>query len=279
MQRFLGIFASDHRHLACAIARVWPGFLPADPAFRGRLGLGTHGGDEVLRLRRPVAPGIRGDELVGPASGNVALFTVDDRDPGRFTPEGTAPWRYRALLGTVTLAGTPDGELEARAAALVPPFLAREAPEEPAESVAFRLVLSVLNDMGRLDPRQVPADVLGEAVRAALRLWPRVGTAADGSLPGVALCVTDGRCLAAGATAGAVVQAEALDGIEDCQRCSEPGRSRDHDPVRARHPGVRTVVLSGGTDAWRPGVPALEDGAVAVLDEDGFLRVRGGARL
>ena len=279
MQRFLGVFASDHRHLPCAIARSWDGFLPPDPAFRGRLGLGTHGGDEVLRLRRPVAAGVRGEDLIAPASGNVALFTLDDRDPGRFTPEGTAPWRYRSLLGTVAFTGTPDAGLEARAGALLPLFLARESRDETPEAVAFRLVLSVLNDMGRLDARQVPAEVLAEAVRNALRMWHRVGGAPGEALPGVALCVTDGRSLAAGATGGAVVQAEALDDLEDCHRCSEPARSRDHDPVRVRHPGVRTIVLSGGADAWRPGVPSLEDGAVAVLDEDGFLQVRPAPRL
>lgn len=276
MQRFLGIFASDHRHLACAVARAWPGFLPADPAFRGRLGMGTYGGDEVLLMRRPVGSDVRGDAWIGPAQGNHALFALDDAMKGAFTPETTPPWRYRSVLAVLALGGAPDAGLREKILALVPDFLAREARDDPPEALAFRLLLSVLHDMGRLDARTIPSEVLAEALRTTLRLWPRAA-GAEGPSPGLAACVTDGRSLVAGAT-GVALHAWPSDGIPDCARCSEPARSKDHDPIRVRHDGVRTVVIVGGDiEPLAPGFRPLADGAVAVVDETGAYRVRAPA--
>ena len=276
MERFLGVFSSDHRHLACAVAQAWSGFPPSDPTFSGRMGLGTYGSDEVLLMRRPVGPDVRGDTWIPSAPGNHALFALDDTRQVRFTPETTAPWRYRNLLGVVALSAVPDPGFGDRVRALIPDFMAREALNEPPEALAFRLVLSVLHDMGRLDARTIPSDALSEAMRTAIRLWAR--TAGDAGVPvGMAACVSDGRSLVAGAT-GLPLYAWPSNDIADCARCSEPARSKDHDPSRVRHEGLRTVALTGGDiQPWNPGFQSVSDGAVAVVDETGAFRVRSPA--
>ncbi len=277
MQRFLGVFASDHRHLACAVARSWPGFLPGAPGFRGRMGLGTYGGDEILLMRRPVGPDVRGDTWIPPAPGNLALFALDDSPQARFRPDTTAPWRYRNLLGVFALETPPDAGFADRLLSMVPDFLAKESREDPVEALGFRLFLSVLNDMGRLDARTVPSELLGEALRTVIRLWPRLGAAEGGVLPGLAACVTDGRSLVAGG-AGLSVLVDESDGIPECTRCSEPSRSKEHDPIRVSHDEVRVVAITGGEigppdPRWHP----LADGAVGVVDETGAFRVRSPA--
>jgi hypothetical protein len=274
MERFLGVFASDHRRLACAVARAWTGFPPSDPAFRGRMGLGTYGGDEVLLMRRPVGPDVQGDAWIGPAPGNHALFAMDDTQQIRFTPETTAPWRYRNLLGVFALGAVPDPGFGDRVRTMIPEFMAREARNEPPEALAFRLVLSVLHDMGRLDARTIPSDSLAEALRTAIRMWPRASGEDGAPVPGMAACVTDGRSLVAGAT-GLPLYVWPSDSIPDCARCSEPARSKDHDPIRVRHDDLRMVVVAGGdVEPWNPGFRPLADGAVAVVDETGAFRVR-----
>lgn len=277
MQRFLGIFASDHRRLACSVARAWSGFPPADPAFQGRMGLGTYGGDEVLLMRRPVGCDVRGDTWIGPAPGNHALFALDDGRQVRFSPETTAPWRYRSILGVFALGGTPDEGFAERVLSTIPEFLAREAHNEPLEALAFRLVLSVLHDMGRLDARTIPSDAMAEALRTVMRLWPRLASP-EGLPPlGLAACVTDGRSLVAGGV-GLPIYVWPSDSIPDCSRCSEPARSKDHDPLRIRHDDMRMVAVAGGDiEPWDAGFRPLIDGAVAVVDETGAFRVRSPA--
>lgn len=270
MVRFCGIFASDSRHLKCAVALAEPFLRSARGSSRTRLGVGFYSGDEVLLTRRPAGPDLGLQALIGPAVGNHVLIGLDDSPSGHFRLEGTPPFRFRNYLGVWAVGHIQRKDFGDRVLFNLPEYLSRDIKSRLPGELVFRLFLSYLHDMGRLDARTVRPEVLIEALRSTFYLFPKVVEVGPGeAIPPLAACVTNGEHLVA-ATRGFPAWMRHGIGIEPCPLCSDPTRTRDHDPRRVGHPDVRvSLFLLTGAAEPLPGTAALLEGQVVAVTGTG----------
>ncbi len=270
MVRFCGIFASDSRHLKCAVAQVEPLLREAAGLGRNRLGVGCYCGDEVLLTRRPVSQALALQPLITPAVGNHVLIGLDDSPSAQFRLEGTPPFRFRNYLGIWTVGNLHRKDFAERVLFNLPEYLARDVKTGLPGELMFHLFLSYLHDMGRLDARTVRADILMEALRSTLQLFPKLAEVGPGEAhPAVAACVTNGEHLVAGARGTSVWMRHAT-GIEACSLCSDPIRTPDHDARRVDHLDVRvSVFLLNGATEPPAGYAALPEGQVVAVAGNG----------
>jgi hypothetical protein len=240
MLRFCGIFASDHRRLRCAVAQACPICGVGGASFHGRVGLGYFGGSEVLLMRRPAWPekGLLG--MLGRAPGNHVLIGLDDATGPQFPLDNTPPFRFHGYLGLAAVGPIERGDFAERVLFHVPAHLARNLPPGANAELLFRLFLSYVHDMGRLDDPGLAPSVLSEAARSTLLLLPKL---LDGPAPAAALCVTNGAHMVATAS-GTDLWMRVSDGIRACPACSEPARSAKHDPELVDHPAVKVVSIA-----------------------------------
>ncbi len=270
MVRFCGIFASDSRHLKCAVALAEPHLRGLVGSGRNRLGVGYYSGDEVLLTRRPIGQDLGLLGLLGPAVGNHVLIGLDDAPSVQFRLEGTPPHRFRNYLGVWAVGNVRRKDFADRVLFNLPEYLARDVKSQSPGELMFHLFLSYLHDMGRLDARSVRADILVEALRSTFQLFPKVIEAGPGeALPFLAACVTNGEHLVA-AVSGVAAWMRHGTGIESCALCSDPVRTRDHDPRRVDHPDVRVsaFLLTGSSEA-PAGYATLPEGQVVAVTGGG----------
>ncbi len=270
MVRFCGIFASDSRHLKCAVALAEPHLRASAGSGRNRLGVGYYCGDEVLLTRRPTGQDLGLLALIGPAVGNHVLVGLDDSPPAQFRLEGTPPHRFRNYLGVWAVGNVHRKDFADRVLFNLPEYLARDIKAPVPGELMFHLFLSYLHDMGRLDARSVRPDTLVDALRSTFQLFPKVAEVGPGeAIPPLAACVTNGEHLVA-ATRGVSVWMRHGTGIESCPLCSDPARTRDHDPRRVDHPDVRvSAFLLTGSSEPPAGYAALPEGQVVAVTGGG----------
>lgn len=242
--RFCGLFASDHQHLRCAASTIWPALRPREAGWKGRLGLGSFSGDEVLLLRRPVGADLSLVPFIPSGAANQVLVAIEDGPSAQFRPEAVPPLRFRNLLGAWHVGPIQDPDFGRKLLAHVPDYLARDLRHDAAPDLLHLLFLACLHDMGRLEPRSLAPAALVDALRSTLGLLPKLLERAPGTpLPPVAACVTNGQHFVAAAQGTDLWSYEA-NGIASCDLCSEPDRTPTHDPRMADHPEVRVVALA-----------------------------------
>jgi hypothetical protein len=243
-----------------------------DPGVQGRLGIGTYAGDEILLVRRPTGGDVSLEGILGPAATNHLLFGIDDASAKSFRPDSTPPYRFRNYLGFWDVGPVPHPEFARQVLSYVPDYLVRDVRGDSAGELLFLLFLSNLHDMGRLDARSVPVEVMLDAMRSTLRLFPALVSSGTGkNVPEVAGCITNGQHLVAAAS-GTDLWLEFLDELPDCERCSDSTRTVDHDPRQARHK-VRVVTLAHLRQDTPPegAFKAVSDGEVVAVRDDGVL--------
>ncbi len=270
MVRFCGIFASDSRHLKCAVALAEPHLRASIGSGRHRLGVGYYSGDEVLLTRRPIGQDLGLLALIGPAVGNHVLVGVDDSPSVQFRLEGTPPHRFRNYLGVWAVGNVHRKDFADRVLFNLPEYLARDIKSQVPGELMFHLFLSYLHDMGRLDTRSVRPDTLVDALRSTFQLFPKVAEVGPReAAPLLAACVTNGEHLVAAARGVSAWMRHGV-GIESCSLCSDPVRTRDHDPRRVDHPDVRvSVFLLTGSSEAPAGYAALPEGQVVAVTGGG----------
>lgn len=239
MLRFCGVFASDHRHLKCAVAATCQGGKVGDRP-KGRVGVGYYSGDEVLLMRRPVGAESGIVQMIGPAIGNHVLFGIDDSQTAQFRLESTSPFRFRNYLGLVSVGQIKQKDFAERLLFHVPEYLARDARSDLPSELLFLLYLSYVHDLGRIEAPRIAPGMLMDALRSTLMLVPKL---LDGSPPPLALCVGNGRHMVAAAI-GTDLWMRSFDGIDPCPLCSEPERTVDRDSRFVRHRDVRVVAFA-----------------------------------
>lgn len=270
MVRFCGIFASDSRHLKCAVALAEPHLRALAGPGRNRLGVGYYSGDEVLLTRRPTGQDLGLLAQIGAWVGNHVLVGLDDSPSVQFRLEGTPPHRFRNYLGVWAVGNVHRKDFADRVLFNLPEYLARDIKSRAPGELMFHLFLSYLHDMGRLDARSVRPDTLVDALRSTFQLFPKVAEVGPGeALPPLAACVTNGEHLVA-ATCGVSAWMRHGTGIESCSLCSDPVRTRDHDPRRVDHPDVRvSAFLLTGSSEPPAGYAALPEGQVVAVTGGG----------
>ena len=255
--RFCGLFASDHRHLKCAVAVVSQ-VCKTETRTRGRVGVGYYSGNEVLLMRRPVGIELNILQMIGPASGNHVLFGVDDSPSTQFRLESTPPFRFRRHLGLVSFGPVRHPEFAKRVLFHVPDYLARSARSELPGELLFLLYLSYLHDMGRIDSGSVAPTLLIDAVRSTFLLIPKL---LDGPAPPAAMCISNGEHLVAAAQ-GTDLWIRTSQGIEACPVCSTDK------PVG--HPDVRMVALAHiQSSDPHPGFMPVQPGDIVAVTSEG----------
>ena len=247
--KFCGIYASDHRHMKCAVAAACPVCLTPEERTRGRVGLGYYSGDEVLLMRRPVGPDMGVQQLLGPAMGNHVLVGFEEGLASQFRLENTPPLRFRNYLGLLSIGPVRCKDFASRLLFHVPDYLARDIRTDTPADLLFHLFLSYVHDLGRIDAKTMPAPLLMDAVRSTILLLPKLLDAP--APPPVALCVTNGQHMVAVAY-GTDLWMRVMDGITNCPDCSEPDRRIDHDARMVSHPEVKVVAFAHVEDTEPP---------------------------
>lgn len=270
MVRFCGVYASDSRHLKCAVSLVEPLLRDAMGAGRNRLGVGCYCGDEVLLTRRPIGQDLGLQAMIGAAAGNHVLIGLDDSPSVQFRLEGNPPYRFRNHLGVCSVGTIHRKDFAERVLFNLPDYLGRDVKTNAPGELIFHLFLSYLHDMGRLDARSVKVDVLIEALRSTFQLFPKVIEAGPGeAVPFLAACMTNGEHMVA-ATRGVPVWMRHITGIHACPLCSDPVRTRTQDARRVDHLDVRvSIFLLTGSSEPPEGFSALPEGQVVAVSGAG----------
>lgn len=233
MVKFCGLFVSDHRHVRCALASVGKTWDKCEGQ-RSWVGMGYYSGGEVLLMKRHGWPEGGAFEMLGPAPGNHVIIGISD-DLMRSDLEHIPPFRFRHYLGVVSIEHTDD--LLKKVTDHMPPHLVRNLPPYASAEAIFRLFLSYLYDMGRLNDFSVSPSVLTEAARSTMCLLTTLI-----NRPQAALCITNGMHLVAACT-GTDLFVYRKQEIFACPLCSEPERTQRHDPAYVDHRSVKVIAF------------------------------------
>jgi glutamine amidotransferase len=187
---------------------------------------------------------------------NLVLGHVRPGNSGGQRTENTQPFRYRSW--TFCHCGSLDRFEAVRESLLrsTPDFLRRNIRGKTDSEHLFYLLLSFLNDTGRLEDPRVRAGVVAQALESTLSYLDRLIRDAGGA-PHVGCClVTNGTFIVGGRRGGAPLKVK-RQGSFNC-----PDAGGKQLPV----PHLKAVVVAGGRAPQTPGWEDVADGATVTVN-------------
>lgn len=223
-------------------------------------GLSYYQAGEPLLLKQPRTSGgapldlcarmahLRTQLVLGQVAGpSAATRSMENTQPYRFHH-----WSY-CQIGELPRFDEVLPELQ-RA---IPDFMRRNIHGASADEVLFHLFLAFLNDAGRLDDEQLPAQQASAALRSALAYLDRLQR--DHGGPATELCclVTNGKIVLAARRGLSLVLARQTGYLNI-------GRDANERPLS--YPHLRSVLIMGGRAPIGSGWEAVGEHAVVCVD-------------
>ncbi len=268
----LAILQNDPSLLPCRLAALRPQVDFADRQTPDAIGAGYVQNGQVLVRHRPGSvPGLAADPLSLVADVRASAVVVHTRRAtvGSFKDENTHPFRKGGWLfahdGTVA----HFGDLRPALLERLPPFIRRGVTGETDSAHVFALFLAELKALGALSVREVPGEILGEALRRTVRAIEALSASVGDEPSTLNLVALDGRHLVACRRGTRPLHYALLDGMAECARHDLGADAPETHPQRLPHRHLRSVAvasaLTGAADAaWAE----LADGQVLTAGPD-----------
>lgn len=277
MSLLFAFSVSDPERVRCALHPYRAALRASQEESRDGWGLGFYQGDDVLLRRNPraaegavdfceLARELRTDVLVGHVGG------------GQREADGASPFRCRNWMGAHCGVVPRFEEIRGELLEATPDFLRRSIRGKSDSEHLFHLVLAFLHDSGKLDDPRTAPEVVGDAIRAAVRLVDRAVEARGGPPPDAPraanLIVTNGRVIAA-LRRGQPLHVVRRSGVPDCPVCREENAALGRVDRPIAHELLRSVLVLSDRDAPPDigGEPAPDD-AIVLVDRSLNVSVR-----